>query len=302
MLKERAKVGSYDRAHGTHTLHEIALQARGGLRECLRMIELHDRNSQRAFLNPAIVLTAVATWERFADDLACAASTPGWRVQDSGWDRSFEKTVPWPGSRDETKQAKKWGGGHHMDALLREAEVLDRPLTSVWRLHVAASWLGADPTEWVYADHAAEPAEEHRDVIRRAMLGARSARDAVRHRLYYKKARQAMGYRDQNMSDDEVDQQEWCYVWQSDNTEKRGRTDDKPEDAYPGKPTIQHGYARGVVALFLQLIDATYSAISEHHGWRRWDSRLPSEWFQPTIPSGPFAGMTVWNGKALVRA
>ena len=54
-------------------LHEIALDARSGLRDCLKMIELHARDSASAFLNPGIVLTAVATWERFIVDV-CLAS------------------------------------------------------------------------------------------------------------------------------------------------------------------------------------------------------------------------------------
>jgi hypothetical protein len=78
------------------------------------------------------------------------------------------------------------------------------------------------------------------DVIRTAMLGAKSARDAAAHRLFYKKAQQAQGLGRDNMPDDRGGSGDWCYVWRSDN---------------PGKPTIQHGYARGAVALTIQLVD-----------------------------------------------
>jgi hypothetical protein len=53
-------------------LHEIAKDARSGLRDCLKMIELHVWDSSNAFLNPGIVVTAVATWERLiVDTTAC---------------------------------------------------------------------------------------------------------------------------------------------------------------------------------------------------------------------------------------
>ena len=103
------------------------------------------------------------------------------------------------------------------------------------------------------------------------------------------------------MANNEVDQRDWCYTWQSDNTYKTGRkTADNP---YPGKPTIQHGYARGVVALIIQLADITIERIREQQGWVARDSQLPAEWFCMTMPAGrePCTGMTVWNGQALSR-
>jgi hypothetical protein len=82
--------------------HEIALEARGGLRDCLKMIELHAGDSQRAFLNPSIVITAVATWERIATDLVCASTQPDWRIEDAGVKGRHESTYPWPGSAGRT--------------------------------------------------------------------------------------------------------------------------------------------------------------------------------------------------------
>ena len=133
------------------------------------------------------------------------------------------------------------------------------------------------------------------------MLGAKSARDAAAHRLYYKKAREAQGYRASDMPADEVDQRDWCYVWQSDNTYKTGSK--TADNLYPGKPTIQHGYARGVVALMIQLADITIERIREQQGWIARDSQFPAEWFCMTMPAGrePCAGMTLWNGQELFR-
>lgn len=282
--------------------HLIALDARTGLRECLQMIELHDRDSQRAFLNPSIVLTAVATWERFIVDTCSASETSDWRIEDTGWERAYDSTVPWPGGsadRDSLTRHPR-SHDHHVDEVLIRNGAMTSPLTSSWVLHVATSWWGADPTEWCWAEYTASPAADNRDVIRAAMLGAKSARDAAGHRLYYKKARQAQGYRT-NLPDSEVDQRDWCYVWQSDNPDKSRRAERTPENPSPGRPTIQHGYARGVVALFIQLVDITIASIREHQGWITKNSQLPSEWFGKTISSGLCAGMTLWNGHELWR-
>ncbi|HXL92194.1 MAG TPA: hypothetical protein VN969_24905 [Streptosporangiaceae bacterium] len=271
------------------SLHGIALEARGGLRECLNMIELHARDRERSFLNPGIVLTAAATWERFMVDVCHASEKAAWTLEDSGWKRGYDASVPWPGgSKDRNREGRGQDQQeHHVDGLLIRNGVLTEPLTSLWTLHVATGWFGADPTEWRRADYAARPYAENRDIIRAAMLGAKSARDAAAHRLYYKKAQQARLVRQDGEPDEDADQRDWCYVWQSDN---------------PGKPTIQHGYARGVVALVIQLVDITVATIREHQGWAVTDSQLPSAWFRQKIPSGTCAGMELWGGHELWRA
>jgi hypothetical protein len=281
-------------------LHAVALEARSGLRDCLNMIELHARDSANAFLNPGIVVTAVSTWERFIVDVCLASEDSSWNVENTGWDRTYDPTVPWPGSRADREAH---GPAHHVDKVLVSNGVLASPLTASWRIYVATAYWGADPTEWQWADYSAEPPEQNRDLIRQAILGARSARDAAAHRLYYKKALEAQGYRPKkdtqskrhrppDLAADVADQQDWCYVWQSDNTYKTARQ----------KPTIQHGYARGVVALIIQLADITIERIREHRGWVARDSQLPAEWFCKTMPVGqPCAGMKLWYGEELFR-
>lgn len=280
--------------------HEIALEARSGLRECLKMIELHARDSANAFLNPGIVLTAVATWERFIVDVCLASEDANWTVENTGWERKYDSTVPWPGSRAD-RNRKTHSPAHHVDEILVSNGVLSSPLTASWRLHVSTVYKGADPKEWKWADYSSASPEENRDLIREAMLGAKSARDAAAHRLYYKKAWEAQGYKSLEMTDDEVDQRDWCYVWQSDNTYKTGhKTADNPN---PGKPTIQHGYARGVVALIIQLADITIETVREHQGLVARNTQLPAAWFHRTMPAGgePCTGMTLWNGQELFR-
>jgi hypothetical protein len=114
-------------------LHEIAKDARSGLRDCLKMIELHARDSANAFLNPGIVLTAVATWERFIVDVCLASEDANWSVENTGWERKYDSTVPWPGSRAD-RQANS--AAHHVDQILTGNGVLSSPLTASWRLHV----------------------------------------------------------------------------------------------------------------------------------------------------------------------
>jgi len=285
-------------------LHALALQARGGFRECLKMIELHRQERARGFLNPGIVLTAVATWERFILDLVWASRVQDWTIEtDAGWERKLDSVVPWPGSRAERNAYSQATGAHCVDDELINSQVLPAGirLTDAWVLRVATSWRGADPLGWRLASFGSLPHEDNRDIIVQAMLGARSARDAVAHRLYYKKAREARGHRDKTMSDEDIDQRDWCYVWQSDNTAKSGHSRDDDDEPYPGRPTIQHGYARGVLALFLQLVDITIEVVRSQHGWTAKPSPLPSEWFYQTIRSGPCEDMMLWGGQGLLR-
>ena len=279
-------------------LHTIALDSRKGLRDCLSLIELHGGDREKAYLNPYIVVSAVSTWERFAVDLACASTQPGWTAINTDWDGSFDsKGVPWPGSRADREYMKTRSLDHSIDHVLIEAGVLAAPLTDAWRLHIATWWTGQDPERWRWTEYNAAPHDTNRDIIRQAMLGAKTARDAAAHRLYYKLARRAEGYSHTNTTEDQIDQRDWCYVWQSDNTEKKNSGD----DSVSGRPTIQHGYARGVAALVIQLVDICIDTIREHHDWHQTDSQLPSAWFQSAIPSGPCAGMTLWNGLEITR-
>jgi hypothetical protein len=280
-------------------LHDVALAARAGFRDCLSMIALHGADRGRAFLNPGTVVNAVATWERFALDLIAASRHHDWSISQAGWDeREYSKAAPWPDSRADRDPRRRIPAqpGHALDVLLHDSAVLDTALTARWQLFVPTSWRGADPTGWRFASYGLAPNEDA-DLIRRAILGAKSARDAASHRLYFKKAAEAQGIRrpDDDVQDDEhVD---WCYVWQSDNTCKK--TDTEGQEDYPGRPTIQSGYVRGVVAVFLQLVDQSIAVVQQHHGWTSRDSRLPAEWFNACVPYGPFANLIPWGGQQL---
>lgn len=290
-----------------HIFHEIAKEARYGLRDCLRLLEMHGNMNQRAFLNPWIVVGAVSTWERFVADLAHAGQEEGWNQDRAGWGAGeLEKELPWPGSYQERKWAEKNGGtqidGHFAQYILPSGG----QITASWTANVATGWNGRGAIGWRLADFANEVDEGNRDLIVRYMLGAKSARDAAAHRLFYKKAKQAaLSQIKDDTTSAEIDQVEWEYVWRSDNTNKSPRKD-KHGKPIPGsgRPTIQNGYARATVALFIQLVDATIAAIRDENEWQRWDSRLPSAWFRRTVPersTEPCAGMTLWNGQTLFR-
>jgi hypothetical protein len=254
------------------TYREIASYAGKGLRDCLSLVALHDRDRQRSFLNPSTVICAVSTWERFIQDLVDASSRTDWSARDTGWNE--DGALPWPGSRGDLKGEQARGHRHRVDQRLLDTEVLRTPLTGLWNVLVATSWKGADPTGWRRVGFTV--GEPEGDELRQAMLGAKSARDAAAHRLYFKKAHQAQGLVKATTTPEEADFLDWCYVWQSDNTVKSGAS---ASGEPMGRPTIQSGYARGVVALFLQLVDQTVAAVDAHQGWDVRSRTIPAEWF-----------------------
>lgn len=240
------------------------MEARRGYRDCFRMVKLHGGAANRSFLNPPIVVTAVATWERFAVDLAAASSREDWSVRTAGEIRQFDN-APWPVSDKSKPRGTNTSAGGvscYLD------EYLGIAVTDGWEIHLATGWNGQRATQWKVAGF--EP------LIREAMVGAKFARHAAAHRLPYKQARLA--------------RERDGYTWASDNAEKSGT----------GRPTIQHGYARGVLALFLQLTASSIQQLEKHHSWSV-GAQLPSEWFEAKISKGPFEGMELWDRCALVR-
>ena len=136
-------------------LHEVALDARQGIRECLALIELHNRLKERAFLNPATVIAAAATWERFATDLVFASEVESWQIKHAGWHKGEKRSgkdapdtaIPWPGSSKERETWRTRSQTHELDYRLMKVGILPVPLTATWNLYVATGWFGADPTD-----------------------------------------------------------------------------------------------------------------------------------------------------------
>lgn len=253
----------------------VARAAREDLKDVLKLIADHEaklaEGKRAAYLNPYIALGSVVAWERFALDLVGAATQDGWKNPgDDKGQRERQRQLCWPDPADPYERRAR---RHLIDAELQRAGVLDGPLTAHWRCWVATSWRGKAPTRWVYVDYAAEPAADNAELLQAAMLSAKSARDAAAHGLFHKKAADA--------------QKRGHYWWYGDNHEKGGA------------PTIQNGYARGVAALFLQLVDASLVAVGERNGWTDRSLRLPPEWFAKERTKGTFTGVDFWADESL---
>lgn len=258
----------------------IAGDAREDLRDVLHLIAIHEERlaagRRAAFLNSPTVLVAAAAWERFITDLVGASVMEDWS-RPGDWD----KGVAWPGTtrnQDGTRRLDPKLLEQRLDARLTDSGVLDGALTASWRARVATSWFGKTPTEWYFLDYSSA-VREQAETLQSLMLSAKTARDAAGHGLLDKKA---------------VDAGE-SYWWMSDN---HGRL---RADGSEGGPTIQSGYARGVAALFVQLIDCSIAAVADRNGWGP-GGRLPADWFRSAPRSGKtLRGVRLWGGEVLHR-
>lgn len=236
-------------------LETVVSEAHHGIDDCHQIIDIHARQKKHKVLNPYLVLSAVSAWERFIVNLLGASEKSAW---DPRMNDERSTAAPWPGSRADEDFSQKNDGYHVLDSRLIEANVLDEPLTSYWQALVSTDYRGSDPRKWRLGSFRPEADEKGRRILQQGLLGAKTARDAVAHRIYHRKAEEAESL-------DDI--RKWHYTWSSDNYVKTGN------------PTIQNGYARGTVALFIQLIDCTAVRIANRQGWARDGIRLPADWF-----------------------
>ena len=246
----------------------VCRHARLNVRDALDLIAVHAEKAvsgaqPRAALNPAIVVAAVSSWERFVADLVGALTpldTPA----------SDDIAMPEP--------ATGWPPGtfagdssHHPGAVggrLRNLGYLNRPdVVARWVADVPTGWRGVRPAGWLRLGPGTEETWGVDDYLASAIL----VRNAGAHRSAAALASVA----------------------------ERRNLPFLDSDAK--STTIQHGYARGVVALVIQVLDSTITAISEDRGWSG-DHRLPDEWFlgKPQ-PTGRHRGIDFWV-RALPRA
>ncbi len=243
--------------HLTKTrLRALISEAYRGISDCHQIIDIHDRQSSHKVLNPYLVLSAVSAWERFILNLLGASTKPDWnpRMRD---ERS--SPAPWPGGKGDQNWSKNHGGRHYLDSRLIDADVLEDPITSYWKALVSTDYRGSDPWKWRLGSFDSGAGEESARILRQGLLGAKTARDSVAHRIYRQKAAEA---------ESAEDIENWHFTWSSDTYVKTGN------------PTIQNGYARGVVALFIQLIECTAVGIASRNGWAQGGIRLPPDWFE----------------------
>lgn len=234
----------------------VSAEACEGIKDCNQIIDIHARQTAHSVLNPYLVLSAVSAWERYIVNLLGASEVPGW---DSKKHDEFSSPAPWPWSAKDQRRARNSSGHHDLDARLIQAQALDEPVTFRWHALVSTDYRGSDPRRWRQGSFSPETDTEARGILRQGLLGAKSARDAVAHRIYHLKAAEAESLEDL---------EKWHFTWSSDTYVKTGN------------PKIQNGYARGVVALFIQLIECTTVTIANRHGWDKGGVRLPSAWFE----------------------
>jgi hypothetical protein len=237
-------------------LEAVSAEACEGIGDCNQIIDIHGRQTAHSVLNPYLVLSAVSVWERYIVNLLGASEVPGWNPKTHD---EFSSPAPWPWSAKDQRRARKSGGRHDLDARLIQAQALDEPVTYRWHALVSTDYRGSDPRRWRQGSFSPNANPEARDILRQGLLGAKSARDAVAHRIYHLKAAEA---------ESRQDIEKWHFTWSSDTYVRTGN------------PKIQNGYARGVVALFIQLIECTSVAIAIRHGWDQGGVRLPADWFE----------------------
>lgn len=248
---------------------EVCKATRWNLRTALDLIAIHEEEEvrgrqPRASLNPFTVLAAAAAWERFVGDIVGAARAT---------------TEPWPGPghfKFSGKDNKKLPDGKwltppwdisHLNDYLRACGMVKGDLTDGWEAHLSGSWWGAAPTRWKYVRYRDDP-----DAFQTALKNAQYARHGAAHFALPYNAGMAAPF---------------GYSWDSD----------------AAADTIQSGHARGVAALFLQLIDCSIVAIAQEHGWAPGRCQPPSAWFEAVVPNGDkrYPGVTLWGGRSLFR-
>jgi len=274
----------------------IARDAREQLRDVLKMIALHEKELvaglDAAYLNPSTALMAAAVWERFASDLYLSATEPGWsRAGDGDAAVRGDKQAAWPRVANGRVLPPKIA---ELSLCADETEAQNvATIGDAWTGWVSTGWFGKRPTGWVFVPDGGERGEAGDRVLRTALLGARSARDAAAHGLFFKKADDAtMTKADGKQVVLDSSHEAWHYDWWSDNHDRMNPN---------RKPTIQSGYARGKAALFVQLVDASIAAVAGACGFDP-SSRLPSDWFDVSPKSGAgIAGIELWGGEYLHR-
>lgn len=286
----------YTHEEAAARFRKIARDAREQLRGVLKMIALHEKElaagADAAYLNPSTALMAAATWERFASDLYLSATEPGWsRAGDGDAAVRGDKQAAWPRVTNGRVLPPKIATlSLHAD----ETEELDATtIGGAWAAWVSTGWFGKRPTGWVFVPDGARRREAGDRVLHTALLGARSARDAAAHGLFFKKADDATTTKtDGNVVPLDSSHEAWHYDWWSDNHDRTNPN---------RKPTIQSGYARGKAALFVQLIDASIAAVAGACGFDL-GARLPADWFDVSPKNGTgIAGIELWGGEYLHR-
>lgn len=154
----------------------------------------------------------------------------------------------------------------HLNGILRNYGVLNSDITGGWEAYLADSWWGASPTNWRFVRYPEDP-----PAFESALKNSQHARNGAAHFALPQSAAKSSAF---------------GYSWDSD-----AKAD-----------TIQAGHARGVTALFLQLIDRSIETIANDHGWIPGSFQPDSGWFEDVVPASDrrYPGVKFWGGRSLM--
>jgi hypothetical protein len=292
-----------------------AVAARANLQRSVDYVLLHegydvDGDTPAASLNPPTVLTAVAAWERFVGDLKGVSLGDEWTASGRYQSRLSDCYLVRPPHPSEPHTPDQTVTGEAARLLLQitgSSDVLDHLC-----LKVISSWSGARPRFGVANGLGLRPASYRRTTVSgvsdpltvgEAVYQSVQLRNAVAHSylpaMSTPRPRQPKK-RTKGQSAQSLPAQHWLddpdeFFWRSD--KKDGLS-------------VQAGCARGVLALFIQLIDQVLigiaaSALNELDKQAIMRARPPAEWFNSTVPAGSRRGIDydaqLWRGNRLIR-
>jgi hypothetical protein len=292
-------------------LQEAADAARGNLQRAIDLVILHETcrvagQEAAAALNEPTVLLAVATWERFIGDLLVLANRSGWRGSGRHPSTVAGANLVRPRRTVETAGPD--------ETLPGDAACVLAGLTGGWtplsrlRARVIYDWRGATPRFVDMTGFGLRDQRYHRPAYPAEPWEHLTIGEVVYQSL---KLRSAIAH---------------SYVPRMGDvpSPRRGRTTLTPEDAHwlnaPSQMfwhsdkkdglSVQAGCARGVLALFIQLIDQCILMLAgaladpqDRAELLRY--RLPGEWFTTTYPASSRRGLEqdvhLWRAKRLSR-
>ncbi|KFU75416.1 hypothetical protein SAMN04489729_6990 [Amycolatopsis lurida] len=160
-----------------------------------------------------------------------------------------------------------------VDAHMISHQLLAAPLTSRWEAAFPARWKGITPLGWTTVRQTSPAAD--RDKLLAYITASRRARNAAAHYALVENASAAA---------QDMDSEGW-YPWQS--------------DAH--KPSLPAGFARGLAAVYLQLIDCTIDFVAHERNWDAGAHRPPADWFRSRCRESRYDGVALWAGTSLHR-
>jgi hypothetical protein len=163
---------------------------------------------------------------------------------------------------------------HAIDGHLTRLGLLPQRLSALWEAKVPTTgWSGVQPRGWRNILQGS-PTDERQQLLD-YLAETRRTRNAAAHYAHLQNALEAA----------HKGGQDGWYPWQSD----------------AQSPSLQSGYARGVTAVYLQLVDCTAVIVARAQNWNAENYRLPEDWFYAESQTARFAGVQFWGGASLHR-